>query len=775
MTALSSPIENIKEHYDVIVIGSGYGGGIAASRLSRAGRSVCLLERGKEFLPGEFPNTEISATEEMQLNLPKDHKGSKTGLFNFYINKDINVLVGCGLGGTSLINANVSLKPDPRVFNQESWPQEILDDVNEGVAKGYQRAQEMLKPNTYPANFPVLKKMEAQEKSAEYIGQPYYPLNINVTFESHVNHVGVEQKACNLCGDCITGCNHTAKNTTQMNYLPDAWNHGAEIFTECSVRHVQKNGDKWLVFFEPLGLGREKFNSSNLFVSADIVVVSAGTLGSTEIMLRSQAHGLSMSPMLGKKFNGNGDVLGFGYNMNQTINGIGYGKHDVPSDAPAGPCIASVIDTRESSEDFTKGMVIEEGVIPGALAPMAASAFFALSKYSGSATDKKWLDEPREIEREAESLVAGSHTGASKNTQTYLIMAHDGDDGMMRLEDDRLRVEWPNVGRKGVFQRANDILKKCTEAMKGVFIENPIWTKEFDKSVISVHPLGGCTMGENASKGVVNHKGQVFSSTSGTQVHQGLYVMDGSVIPCSLGVNPLFTISAISERNVAILIKENNWNLTYDLPSKRIKPVEEKKMGVMFTETMKGYFSTNESEDFTKGESLGKEQQSTFEFTLTVKSDDLNEMLENQNHVAGMTGTVMAPILSSTPLTASEGVFNLFVDYPEEKDTRRMKYAMKITDESGKTYFFEGFKHIHDDGKRLWHDTSTLYITLYDGENNLAPVKGKGILHIEATDFAKQMTTLKITNAKNFIQKTEGLLRFGKFFAGSLYDVYVKN
>ena len=117
MNRISQPISGLKSHYDVIVIGSGYGGGISASRLSRAGKSVCLLERGKEILPGEYPDTELEALPQMQLDTPEGKIGSATGLYNIHINKQQNIVVGCGLGGTSLINANVALEAKPEVFD----------------------------------------------------------------------------------------------------------------------------------------------------------------------------------------------------------------------------------------------------------------------------------------------------------------------------------------------------------------------------------------------------------------------------------------------------------------------------------------------------------------------------------------------------------------------------------------------------------------------------------------------------------------------------------
>src|SRR5665648_737148 len=106
---LSSSPNAIKSAYDVVVIGSGYGGGVAASRLARAGQRVCVIERGREFLTGEFPSRLPELRRELQLNGGKMRSGSRTGLFDFRLGADIHVLVGCGLGGGSLINAAVAV------------------------------------------------------------------------------------------------------------------------------------------------------------------------------------------------------------------------------------------------------------------------------------------------------------------------------------------------------------------------------------------------------------------------------------------------------------------------------------------------------------------------------------------------------------------------------------------------------------------------------------------------------------------------------------------
>ncbi len=394
MARLSLPIEKLQQHYPVVVIGSGYGASIAASRLARAGQQVCVLERGKEFQPGEYPDTELRAVEEMQADLPDGQIGSKTGLYEMNVNEDINVFKGCGLGGTSLVNANVALRAEPRVFDDPRWPKSLRDDLAAGLEAGYGHAEEMLKPTPYPASgFPALPKLEAHELSARSMGAPFArtPINVNFTVAG-TNHVGVEQRPCSCCGDCVTGCNYAAKNTLIMNYLPDAKNHGAEIYTGVDVRWIERSGNRWLVHAEVLGVGREKFHAPELTVSADILILGAGSLGSTEILLRSQARGLALSGQVGERFTGNGDVLGFAYDADRVINGVGWGHHRPGEIPPVGPCITGVIDLRQQPV-LEDGMIIEEGSPPGPIAGFLPGALAVAADIVGREAKSGMVEE----------------------------------------------------------------------------------------------------------------------------------------------------------------------------------------------------------------------------------------------------------------------------------------------------------------------------------------------------------------------------------------------
>jgi cholesterol oxidase len=141
---LSSSLDELKPEYDAIVVGSGYGAGVAASRLARIGLKVAVLERGREIQLGAFPDTMEEATAELQYTLGDRHIGRRTGLYDLHLGRDMHVLTGCGLGGTSLINANVSLPPDPRVWEDPCWPPSILAEGT--LEEGFNRAARMLRP-----------------------------------------------------------------------------------------------------------------------------------------------------------------------------------------------------------------------------------------------------------------------------------------------------------------------------------------------------------------------------------------------------------------------------------------------------------------------------------------------------------------------------------------------------------------------------------------------------------------------------------------------------
>lgn len=545
----------------VVVIGSGYGGGIAASRLARAGQKVVVLERGKEWRAGDFPTGPLEAAAQLQLDGPDGRIGARTGLYDLRNNAQVDVVVGCGLGGTSLINANVSLEPATAVFDHSRWPQAIRDDLKTSVADGYARARAMLAPTPYPTGAPALPKLQALARSADALDRPFSRPPINVAFTERVNGGGVLQSPCTLCGDCVTGCNYNAKTTVDMTFLPDAKAHGAELYTEVTVRWIERAGDQFKVKWR----WTEASDDAALrTITADVVVIAAGVLGSTEILLRSAKHGLAMSSLVGHELSANGDYLSFANNNNATVHAVGAGDRSISQLGPVGPTITGLI-SPPAGQPLAKQYIIEEGAIPGAFSDALPLAFSVAAGTLGVNTATSITSRLDQAARALESLAAGgggAYVGAINNTQTFLTIGHDDASGSMTLIDDRLRISWPGAGDQPIYKAMQASTTVATAVTEGISIREPIWTDVLNYNLITVHPLGGCPMGEDAERGVVNDRGQVFSASAGTATYPGLYVADGSIIPTSLGVNPLLTISALAERAMTLLIRDRGWSET---------------------------------------------------------------------------------------------------------------------------------------------------------------------------------------------------------------------
>jgi cholesterol oxidase len=773
MNRLSSALAAMKDHYEVLVVGSGYGGAIAASRMARANRSVCLLERGREFMAGDFPATPLEGAAQVQYNTGIAQVGSPLALIEVHVNPDVNVVVGCGLGGTSLINANVALEPDARLWDDPRWPSAVRGD-KANLERCYARAKTMLGATPVPEDFPDLPKLDALALSAKKLGMSdrFYRPPITVTFKDGKNAAGVDQNRCKGCGDCNSGCNHGAKNSTHMNYLPDAVAHGAQIFTGAAVHSVVRDEARgvWCVRYQPADLKRELYDAPELFVTADVVILSAGTLGSTAILLRSQQAGLSVSKQLGQHFTGNGDVLAFAFNTDKVINGVGWGTHPAGEIPPVGPCIAGIIDHRDTP-NVKDGFVIEEGTIAAPIGGALMGVLGVAAPAEGVAMPDPEDDPPFADEaRIAESILRGPYHGAMRNTQTWLVMAHDDESGQISVESGRPRVSWPNAGKQPVYATVEKALIDATAALGGDYVRNPISTEAFQNRIVTVHPLGGCAMADDAAHGVVDQAGRVFSGTDGNAVHDGLYVMDGAVMPLSLGVNPLLTISALAERNCAQLAGSRGWKIDYDAQGNTAPPLPPR-IGLRFTETMKGTYHVGDAKP--DGQTDDATEGTPISFTVTVVSDDLADMLSNRQHEARMIGTLTCNALSSQPMTVSDGIFNLFVVDETNVERRNMNYRMTLDTVEGKHFYLTGQKIItHTSLLELWTQTNTLYATIRASAADDAPVIGHATLVITPENFLKQQRTIEVTNAPDLETRLAWTLRFGRFFAGVLYTEY---
>lgn len=565
------PLNQIKSKYDVVVVGSGYGGAVVASRAARAGQKVCILEKGREWLPGDFPETMEEAVKEMCLTKYEEQKvlGHPAGLYQFNVTKDMTVMTSCGVGGSSLTDEGVSLDCKSKIFYDPCWPQSFREDFETFTTADRGYALEMLRPCPYPDKYPPLKRM-SQMRSAinsinmidvEDIQETFYRTPLNINFEDMPsNYFGLPQPACNGCGNCLAGCNTGAKNTLSMNYIQDALNHGAELFPLAEVTKVHKNYDAytWEVSYSSTGSQED----NNKLVQANFVFVCAGPLGSTKILNQSKTPELDISNQLGKRFNGNGGLFGVSFRGREAAHGTGlrtgmYKRGKLPkgsSQAP-GPAVTSFIDVRKKRGGF----MMEDLTVPSAFLPPylvgSAMSCGAIRKPENFPHGQQWL-----------SLMKNLPQGASENTFGIYCMTSDEADGEIAYDSQtrQVYVKWNSEHHQRFYYSAKTSLEEAIGSFGGNMGLSPKFSGQLSSDALSRHPLGGCPMGETGAYGVVNHMGQVFIGDT-EDTYDGLFVIDSSIIPCSLGTNPAFTIVCLAERCMRLIAANERWTINYTL------------------------------------------------------------------------------------------------------------------------------------------------------------------------------------------------------------------
>ena len=514
-----------RDSYDVVVVGSGYGGGVAAARLTepvpgRTARSVCVLERGRELRAGDFP------TEPWQLACEVRTDLTPKGLFEFVDAGDIETVVGNGLGGTSLINANVMLRAEAAVFQEAAWPRALPD-----LEPYYAKALAMIQPVPHPSP-PVKASVlrEAVATAAAATDEPAPPVDtvpIAINFKDRYFRAdtGNTQDSCVDCGGCVSGCNVTAKSSVDMNYLSVAEKQGAEIFVETEVLGLEDTAGAWRVHVRDVASGALST------ISAAQVVVAAGVLGSFKLLRKSaDAYGLNVSPALGTRFSGNGDILGFGYDTRE------------PAEPTAGPTITTRV-SYNTDPDVTKHFILEDGGVPQALTALLRDAMPFLNRTTDP-NDAGFFHHMREWAREGADIVGVTTFGAMRRSLMFFGMGTEATSGALRLEGDAVKVSWPGVANQPFAKRIDDRMEALTFALGGSYFKNPNPRCFVDDKFITAHPLGGCPMGDSATSAVVDVNGAVFT-------YEGrLFVADGSIVPTALGLNPALTIAALSEHIV---------------------------------------------------------------------------------------------------------------------------------------------------------------------------------------------------------------------------------
>ncbi len=586
----SQPSSKQENDFDLVIVGSGYGGAVAAAQLTdlcdENGKAlrVCILERGKEYLQGMFPSSLSSLAGHARFTSPFDKKpaGNRDGLFDIRAGKDINVLVANGVGGGSLINAGVMEVPEASIFDRR-WPDQLRggEDLVEffDKAKNSLGAQVNGKANTIREHVDLenkkLLKYQAMEKLAgEEKNTNFRAAHITVSMSDSTNSANVPLNKCKLCGDCATGCNHGAKNSLDLNLLVRAYRLGARIYTGATVQSVvQSRSDSWVLTVNHTDAQLAKREGKSTEIKAGRIILAAGALGSTEILLRSRDSGLSVSDQLGCRFSGNGDMLAVGYDQSEAVNAIA-DEVNPPDDRKIGPTITSVIDRRTQGNQ--QGIVIEEMAVPGPMRRVFEEIFATANTFYDLIEPGKYKHLAGHLDLDPLAI----NRDVFHRTSLYAVMGNDDAEGRVELQtdfdkrsDSGVVISWPTLRTHTLFESQIEQMENMTVSagVGGRVIANPVW-RPFPRELqsitglargplLTVHPLGGCAMGNTIDSGVVDHLGRVFRVGLPGQnvVHEGLVVLDGAIVPCALGTNPALTISALSYRAVEGLI--DSWGL----------------------------------------------------------------------------------------------------------------------------------------------------------------------------------------------------------------------
>ncbi len=561
------PSRSGEKTYQMVVIGTGFGGAVVACRTAKKWvGEILVLERGKRYPMGSFARSPHAMSEAFW-NVPFEDaaapgQGTKekpqTGLFDIRNGRHINAVLCAGLGGGSLIYANVFLEPPDQVF-QRGWPQGY---DRRRLAPYYVVSKQVMGARPIPLNDDPrrrVRRAEIFDKVADGEGRPHQWADINVFFgndydkptpigQQEKNRYGALQTSCVYCGECDVGCNTHSKNTLDLNYLHVAEHrYGADIRTEhLATRIVPINSagkddptelgaNGYRVYIRDLVAGTE------ITVIARRVCVSAGALGSTELLMRCRdVHGTlpHVSPMLGQRFSGNGDFLSFAVDGDEEI------------DPTYGPVITRITDYN-LFKDFNPdhAFILEDAAFPAFASWSVMGAMPRLWSLGNLWAGLKDLFHRfwggGGLGRIGFFMGRLLKNDAANRTAVLLCMGLDKGTGTMKLDDQGyLVLDWPFRDNMKLYNAILAMGERFKKAIGGVlYVALPNWWWPARHNV-TVHALGGCILADSAQQGVTsaapNELGQVFG-------YQGLYVADGAIVPSAIGANPTATILALAE------------------------------------------------------------------------------------------------------------------------------------------------------------------------------------------------------------------------------------
>lgn len=556
--------------YDVIVIGSGFGGAITACRLAQAGRSVCILEKGKRWNRFDFPR----GSGKVSQNAIADEKNAYTsnGFIEYRTFKNMDVIQGTGVGGGSLHYFNVHIRPPDFIFELKSWPKAIKSSQ---LQPYYDLTSNMLGANkishTQHRNIPL--RTQVFEDAVDSLGLKSERVPICVRLKDKPSNADL-MAGCDHCGNCLLGCHLHAKNTLDLNYIPLAEEHGAIVLPQHEALNITPDAQGYSVTCRDLASPPADAPKTTLKIfHAHQVVVAAGTLGTNELLLRCKQRSKTLpriSNQLGKCFSGNGDFLLAGTHFKSRI--VEPGR---------GPSITTGVSFRKQNDQY---IFIEDLGFPDPFIWYFNHVIPTSGRFKRIVRQaKKYVGEAfgTDMNFQMEELL---ESGFMTHFLPYLGMGTDAADGTLSLnKQGNIRLQWSVRNSLPMFQEMIKHMKALSEASGGRFINSLLWKTPILgiplHKTLTAHPLGGCAMSDSPLTGVTNDCGEVWG-------YKGLYVADGALMPAALGVNPSATISAIAER-VAFQMIHHRDLTTNDkhCPDNIFKPVKADDNGLLTSNT----------------------------------------------------------------------------------------------------------------------------------------------------------------------------------------------
>jgi cholesterol oxidase len=522
------------DNYDAIVIGSGFGGAVAACRLAEKGYRVLILERGRRWKVAEYPR---------ELGDPwiwdQEHPEHRNGWLDLRVFRHMAVAQGAGVGGGSLIYANISINAKPGLF-ADGWPSEVTYGE---LAPYYDAVGAMLDVQPVPTGqWPERTRLMQEAAEAVGHGDRFQPLDLAVTFDPNwtpsagyrkeasrpfTNRFGKAQGTCVHLGNCDIGCDVQAKNTLDLNYIAQAELRGAVTRPLHIARSIEPEDGGYRVHFDRIEDGKLQRGSER----GRLVVLAAGSLGSTELLLRCRDEHRTLpniSRRLGHNWSSNGDFLTPAFYPGRTIS---------PS---RGPTITSAIDFLDGAVGGHR-FFIEDGGFPD-----------VVSLWLGAAK-KGWSW--RAPQRALVKLLRQGIEHPLAQIMPWFAQGRDAANGRLRMRkrwwlfgSRHVSLDWDIRASRPTVEAIVTMHEELANATGGVPLVPPTWT--LAKYLITPHPLGGCNMGSAPDDGVVDHKGEVFG-------YRNLFVADGAIVPEAIGANPSKTIAALSERIAKLIVDDN--------------------------------------------------------------------------------------------------------------------------------------------------------------------------------------------------------------------------